>query len=424
MVVNRKFLQNRLKKQRARSKGGMSFFKLKEGKNCLRILPFRHKFNKFDLAAGRCDEEHVDQAITLMFLDVTRPFGQGIINCLEDDELCPVWQEYYDTPKEDKTRNKPKPQYFVNLIDLDEPNKGVQIVGLTPSVFMGERNSSGERRGLGIIDYYEGYTPDDEDQREDENTDKEDVEGGGGTAKFRKIKAIGDALLGLNGRDILVYAYKKGRNIRLDHSREMGAVVIRMKSKCDELANKWNKGIQDLYMLEWLFPGYSSKGREKCLNSLAGDFIDWREDQKDGDKKDDPESDPDQGQGVDPDQNGDPDQQDDSKPKKKKKKVTKKKPGRKKKDPVAIDRGSKVRCIDKMNDDNTMTLPEDEWTEFVGIFERYDKKDGETVGYAHLDPNDQEDDETKEYLEEIQEDADTSKGGPFYAFPVDCITSF
>lgn len=414
MVTNRKFLQRRIQKHE-RSGGSRDFHKFREGKNVIRILPFNHTMNKFDVLAGRCEPDDVGHTSEFWFLDVTRIFHgmRTIRNCLDNQNECPIWQEYWSLDSSQRSGRKPKTTFMVNAIDMDEPQKGVQLMSLSEAYFLGETTNTGERKGLGIWDYYNGFDPEPHVSGSDDEEDPDQEEGDAlpRVGLFNKISAQGDAMIGFNGRDILIYtAYKsigKNKAICLDHTKKTGAISLRAKERCEVLERHWGKGTKDLFMLPFMYPGWAADG--KHLNHAVSEFLEFIEGSDDK-KKTKPksrvvpdETDPDQALAPEPDNT----------------------PGEvKEEDPTTMTRGDLVVCVDKYNDDNTSVLPEADWTYFNGIFDRLEILNDDPGAYVHLRPEDQDNDQAKEILVDAwnaTSDDEKARGGPFFWFPLTSI---
>ena len=442
-MVDRNLVRKSIKRhQRGQRK---KYHKMRLGVNVFRILPFKHLLGNFDVIAARCEEEDIGRTIEHFFVDVERLFmGSTFKNALPSEDECPLWQDYWSRPADSRRDYRPSPVFVFNAIDLDERQKGVQLIQVRQSIFLGERTPQGKKIGLGVMDYYDGFDP--KKHAEQEETDEEE-EGGGGTS-LPKLQAYGDALLGLHGRDLLIHMRKGkafGKEVLMpNNERERGAVTVRKAEACDPIDKHFLKGVKDLWAIPQYYPGFAS-GKETHLWHHAAEFVELYSVAEDAEAKDDklkkdPErfADEEEAPGQEPGESGGEDveravdadevvepEEPTPKPAKKvtrkrTKKATTRATNRKPKPPTVakFEKGVRVACLDKKNEDNTRVLPKKEWITFVAVFDKYDTKtDGETECWVTIRAADQDDDALREMVERA-----SPEGEAYVRFPQDCVS--
>lgn len=423
-MVDSRLVRDRLKRHQRRERG--NYFKLKKGKNIIRILTFRHELNKFDVVAKRCDEEDVGRAVELFFADGERLWqGGGFSNCLPDQSECPLWQDFFNRPKGPNRKDyAPDSYYVMNIVDMAEPHRGVQVFETRNSVMLGERDNQGRKIGYGIIDYFQGFDPSklatDGEEEEDEDDDEDvDTSAARVAASLVKLPAHGDGLFGLKGRDIIIYGRESTfGGVQPDNDRQHGAIVLRKQEACDVLAKHFLKGVKDLWAMPEYYPGYSRKSKNLWIH--AEEFVEHfspskvKNEAEDTEEEDDDVEAPGEGQ---PD-GEEPETETATTQKKRKKRRSKKQaPAQKarsrKKEQIRIEKGADIVWIDRYNEDNTKLMPEKSWKYFRGTFDHWE--DGET-GWIVCRPEQQVEDERREELEGFWNDATDDvkeKGGPF-----------
>lgn len=440
MAVNRKRLRKRMDRKK---RSGSKYFRFSEGRNVIRIFPFEHVLNEHDVHAGRAEPDEVGDKIEDFFVDFDRVWmGNRFTNCLQDKSDCPLWQEFFNAPKDTRKEKRPREGFVVNAVDMLQPQKGMQRITLTRAQFEGERDSSGNKIGLGIWDYFDGYDPARKnDDGEVETDDLEDTPVR--TAGLKKVAGRGDALLGRKGIDIVIFLTKKkiGRNEVLvpdQSASQQGAIALRKADACDVLEPMYDKQVVDLYTVAEYFPGYDSEGKHTWshVSELIEEFSpdpeeSSEEGQPAGEGKNEPATDDldiDTGEeeeaGPSEEEAGDLEEPE-AEPEKpqRRKRQSKKKATRKKRKTIESD--SPIVFVDKMNDDNTRTLPEAQWKRWPGTFVRFDKDEGgQPIGWFILRPEDQPTEEQKAQVQAAWDEADKDeldRGGPLFSAPVDCI---
>lgn len=447
MAINRGLIRQATKRYEDKKR---SYFKLQKGKNILRLMPFEHVVSEHDVKAGRFEEELLGTKIEHFFVDVERLWrGREFVNCLLDREACPLWQDYWNRPADTRKDYRPRPVFAVNAINMEEPHRGVQVITLNPSIFSGERDNQGRKVGIGILDYFNGFDPSASDDEQDED---EEVEGMvAGSITLPKVPMIGDAMLGLRGRDIIIRMKegKIGKAVILQPDNEgsrAGAVALRVKDKCDALDKHFLRGVKDLFNLPEYFPGYASGGEGKFLWPVAIDFVHWLDEQsgeekprrgtadKSGTSDDEDEEVESFGsentevaedtEDTEEEETGkiDVSQREVDKDAGKGPKVRKRSPRKPK--VVKLEKGAKVVCLDMFDGDGNK-LPKKDWRQFKGVFQRLETTTEGVVMAVVTLPLDMQDDE--DILAELTANAEEAPqaeidaGGPYYDFPQDCV---
>lgn len=424
MPVDPKFIRSRLKKYE-RGGGGRSYLKLKEGKNVIRAMPFQHVANEYDVIAGRYSKEDIGRTFEEFFAEGARVWaGKTFRNCLPVEDECPLWIEFWDRWNQDKEKARayrPRAFFALNVVDMLEPHRGVQVLECSSAVFLGERNQKQEKVGLGIFDYFNGYDPSAETENEDKDEDEQGQKVG---VKMPKISQWGDKLLGLGGIDILVWMHKGNFGIQPNNERELGAVTMKKPDACDKLESHFLRTVKDLFGMPVYYPGFNKGGEN--LWKHADDFAAFAEKNMAPEEDAAPEPRKAPGGERDPDEmpfeTEETEKATEEEPAKKPRRGRKpKEDGEAKPSATRIEKGVKVLITDKWNEDNTKVLPEKKWKRYVGVFERWD---GEAFATVALSPGDQTDDERRAEVQELADGdpADVAKGGPFINFPKDCVT--
>jgi hypothetical protein len=251
----------------------------KEGVNRIRILPYPHKFTKFDVAAKRARDDHVGQTLEHFFVSTYSVFASNRFNlCWAERAVCPWWKKYdaaSDEAKKKGTVKAPALYFYFNAIDLDELHKGVQVMRATRQVFMGARFNDGSKKAYGIMDYYNGYQPDGPDE---EATGPTDIEETDKVGVLGPKDALGDTMLGLRGRDIYIQmkVQKSTFNpnktfIAANHDAKGGAVALRKAENCAVLEDHWMEGVVDLHSEQKYYPGWDPDG--KYAHPIVAEFV-------------------------------------------------------------------------------------------------------------------------------------------------------
>lgn len=123
---------------------GASFFKFSEGKNLVRLFSWPHTVRKSDFTRGfyrKDDGIKVGDSFDELDREVYRHFTEGgIVNCVgEDCKYC----EESDTLLDSKNKRDQRAgndiranrAFYINLLDVDEPEKQIQIGSIPQSVY-------------------------------------------------------------------------------------------------------------------------------------------------------------------------------------------------------------------------------------------------------------------------------------------------
>lgn len=388
-------------------KGG-SWFKFKAGPNPIRILTFKRKITPLDVAAGRAREDQLGSIIETFFVSGHRLWrsDKRYTVCLPDKDKCPIWQQFFnlpsDMPKNEKKKYRPTDFFAVNIIDLEHPEKGVQVLELGRAMFLGERDMQRQRKGYGILDYFQGYTPGngDDDAGEKAENPYGEYKVEGGLSAMRKLDPLWDELVGLDGRDIIICCVEKetgfGRVMRLNHDLEHGAIVLRSKADSEKFPAKFQEQVRDLYGMARFYPGYCSTGAAEDFlwpnaiemarieESMKEEYKEEREETQQQQEAE--ELDPTQYQTTTEEAKPEPDPTNDES------------------DSILLGRlqpEDKVYWVDKMNADNTRRLAERNWKWYVARFQGWEGG----MAQITLHPSDQKDDKLAKVLEGAMKDA-------------------
>lgn len=224
MALNKRRLSRSQKK--AKSGGGGGFFKFEEGRNTIRIFAFGHTVVKGDFKRGlyQKGEGEVGDEFDEVDREVYRHFTEdGVVNCLIKD--CKYCDESDDLLSSNKKADKKlgnslsaSRAYYVNLVDVNDVDSGMQIGSLPSSVYS----------------VVSGYINDPE---------------------------FGEDVLGCCGRDFIV-----DRDKSEDPGR-MYTTKLRDEKRCEELDESLSDDITDLFNCDALEPGWSSNDE---LNESKG----------------------------------------------------------------------------------------------------------------------------------------------------------
>jgi hypothetical protein len=215
MALNKKRME-RSKKQSTNKQS--DFSRLEEGRNYMRVFPFRHEVTESDIGkfykegeaeVGETYDE-VERLVPVHFTD------DGLVNCVASKCHCP-WcseaDELLNSPDgKDKKMGKQlsaRKRYFVNAVM--NGNDSMSVVQLPSIVFNA------------VINYI---------------LDPE----------------FGEEILGCNGRDFIIDRDKS------EQPSKMYDVRIRDHKRCDKLDESLADGVVDLFRMPVLEPGWSSNG--------------------------------------------------------------------------------------------------------------------------------------------------------------------
>lgn len=231
--------------QKASSFSSGGFFRFKNGRNKIRVFSFKHKVVDLDFKKGfyKKGEAKIGEKFDEIDREVLRHFTEeGVINCLLTDcKYCDESNQYLESSKKsDKkigTQLSARRAFYVNMIDIDNQEAGIQLGCITSSVYNV------------ILSYV---------------TDPE----------------FGEDILGYNGRDFVVDFDKN-----LDPSK-MYTVKIRDAERCEELSEDLQDTVTDLFRCEALEAGWSSNENLSESEGTGEDDQD-KVDRKKSAKKDD-----------------------------------------------------------------------------------------------------------------------------------------
>jgi hypothetical protein len=215
MALNKK----RIARSQQSTKGGSGdFLKLRDGKNTWRILTFPHVVSKADFTRGIYkvkDDVNVGDEFDEIEREVPRHFTEeGVVNCIGAN--CPWCAEAAELLASSKESDKKAGKqlnashaFYMNVVDMEDIEKGVQIGQMPPSVFNAILN----------------YVSDPE---------------------------YGDSVLGCKGRDFII---ERDSN---ESPAKMYKVRIRDKDRCEDIDETLQDQVRDMFKMNALEPGWSS----------------------------------------------------------------------------------------------------------------------------------------------------------------------
>lgn len=232
MALNSKRL-DRSKQSTAR--GGGQFLKLQEGKNYLRLFSFSHEVDESDFKKGLYkpnDGIEVGETFDELEREVYVHFGEdGVENCIRKGcEKCSQAKELLDSAsKSDQKLGKEikaSKRFYVNCVDMNNPDVGMQLCPLPTSVF------------ADVLTYV---------------TDPE----------------FGESVLGIKGRDFVIT--KDSVAGKTDPGKYY-AVILRDREKSKVLGKDLISSVTDLFVLSNLEPGWSagSTGSAPATSGKSG----------------------------------------------------------------------------------------------------------------------------------------------------------
>lgn len=210
---------NKKRISRARKSTNMNntgFKKLVDGRNVVRVFAFEHTVTKEDFKKGiyrESDGIKVGEAYDEIDREVYRHFTEnGVINCPGGNcKWCDESKDLLSSKnKRDQKAGKQlraNRSFYVNLVDMEEIEKGVQICGLPQTVYSE------------VLAYIE------------------DPE-------------FGESILGIDGRDIIIERDSK------ESPQNMYTVKLRDEKRSEKLEGDFN--VVDLFEMSALEPGWSS----------------------------------------------------------------------------------------------------------------------------------------------------------------------
>lgn len=196
------------KQDALKSKGGKSRDKgwqPQDGPNVIRVLPFTHKVTKEDVAAKLYGKSEIGKTMTEWQYEVVMHFGLTAKNypVKSNDEIMALYSKLRKSKSEEDLKRadriKPSRKYAMNIIDLNNPEGGVQLYVAPKTVreFVGDH----------LID------PD-----------------------------FGEAILGAKGRDI-----KIEYNSKSTEAAGFYKLKLQDKDKCRAISSKVTDKVQDLF---------------------------------------------------------------------------------------------------------------------------------------------------------------------------------
>ncbi len=308
MDYTQKMMADYLKQRKKRGGGkDKSKFPWTAGRNNLRLLPFTHKVNDWDLRrGGRCKlpftEDDLGKEVKLLFVPLVRYFkrGQGgwVMNGLGTRD-CPMFQAFLkdlDLDRKQRKAARPDDFFVANAMCMDKPELGVLQVVFKTSEWLGPRKKDKSKAGYGIWDIIAGFTPGETNAPVEEEEGEEVLGGGGGATALGPLPARGNEVIGFKGaasdakngaRDIVVIKVMgnvAGNDcLLLDHEIENGCLRVRHPSKCADISESrygqgQRDGVKDLLLIPDFFPGWASNGEH--LSEDAEDFTNAFGDEK------------------------------------------------------------------------------------------------------------------------------------------------
>jgi len=237
MALNKSRL-NRSRRSTSRGSGG--FLKLGDGKNILRIFSFEHTVRKKDFKKGfyrESDGIKVGDTFDEVDREVSRHFtDDGVINCIGSG--CQYCEEADDLMASNKKRDQKAGKqlsasrsFYVNAVDIDNPDGGVQMCGLPQTVYSE------------VLSYLE------------------DPE-------------FGEDILGVDGRDFIIERDSK------QLPQNMYSVKLRDEKRCEKLEGEFE--VTNLFDCAALEPGWSS---EESINQYETQVPEDEEDDKKDSRK-------------------------------------------------------------------------------------------------------------------------------------------
>lgn len=210
---------DRTKQESANTGGGGGFLRLHDGRNILRLFTFNHVVDKTDFTRGiyKKGEVKVGDDYDEIERSVPRHFTEdGVVNCfISNCEYCRKAQELLNSDDEDDKKLGKKLKatiaYYVNVVDVENEDAGVQICSFPPSVF----NE--------ILTYI---------------LDPE----------------YGEDIMGCEGRDFII-----DRDSKQTPSK-MYKVKLRDEKRCEGLEESLQDGVQDLFQNKAFEAGWSAGG--------------------------------------------------------------------------------------------------------------------------------------------------------------------
>lgn len=212
------------------SSGGGNFFKMKNGKNTLRFFSFNHEVEQADFDRGIYKKsdgikvgEEFDEVERVCYLHFTE---DGVENCIRVNcPICEKSDEYLES--KDKADQKlgrdmrAAKRFYVNMVNIDDVEKGMQIVPLPGSVF---------------------------------NT----------LLEYLMDSEYGDSILGVKGRDFII-----ARDTAQTPDK-MYTVKLRDRERCEELDEDLQANVSDLFKMKNLDAGWSSNKEGSDDKPAAG----------------------------------------------------------------------------------------------------------------------------------------------------------
>ena len=179
-----------------------NFFKAQEGRNMIRVFAFSHKVTKDDVARGLFPKEKLGKTVEELDRPVSRFFTKGQPPTLHLSDNDPMYKQYQHVLKskgKDAAQGfRPSLQFMINIVDINDPDKGVIEYGAPKTVYHA------------IL----GYVLDPE---------------------------YGETILGCAGRDFIIEY-----NSKADGAQKY-SVKLRDEKKCEALPESVEEGVKDFY---------------------------------------------------------------------------------------------------------------------------------------------------------------------------------
>lgn len=128
--------RERERQAKMKSGGNSKTWKPEEGsKNIIRVLTFKHKVTKEDIALGLYEKKELGETVNEWTYPFQMHYGLNPKNrkapVRSTPEIMALWQKLKGSKmaedKEKAERIKPSKKYALNIVDINNPDKGVQI---------------------------------------------------------------------------------------------------------------------------------------------------------------------------------------------------------------------------------------------------------------------------------------------------------
>lgn len=195
--------REREKQLKLKSKGSGSGWKPQDGPNVFRVLKFSHKVTKQDAAEKFYPSKDIGKTVEEWEYPIVMQYGLSPENRKAPVKATPETIELYEklkaTDEEKAQRIRPSKKFAMNIIDLNDPEKGVQIY-LAPRT---------------VREFIGDYLIDED---------------------------FGEGILGPKGRDIKLTYDSKSKDAKSYYK-----CILQDKDKCRAISSKITDGVFDLY---------------------------------------------------------------------------------------------------------------------------------------------------------------------------------